>query len=147
MSQTAELINFKELVALFLAEIIRTRRTSLGRAAEIANRVVRNLPQIRNEEDALAMLTDIEQDFGEVENLKQALHFGYKDSDIKVYEKEIKDYASEVLKDSMENSTGFLQEASMPGTTIQQLCLKYPDFCEFLLSVSGKSQVFRQVSK
>jgi hypothetical protein len=120
------------LVALFLAEAIRSRRTSLPRAAEISQRVVANMAKMNSEDQALAMLTDIEKDFEEVSTLKQALHFGYEPSDVKVYQSEIKEYAAKVFIKDMNLSTLFLQDSAMPGMTIQQLCLKYPDFCNFL---------------
>lgn len=129
MEQT---LNLNQLIALFLAEAIRTRRTSLGRAAEISQRVVSRLPSLQSEEGALSMLTEIEKDFEEVSVLKQALHFGYQISDIKVYEAEIKDYASKILAKDINSSNTFLQDAARPGMSIQQLCLKYPEFCDYL---------------
>ena len=87
------------------------------------------------------MLTDLERDFEEVSVLKQALHFGYNPSDPKVFEAEIKDYASKIFTKDIVASNVFLQDASKPGATIQQLCLKYPDFCEYLQSSSEKMRL------
>lgn len=123
---------FGQLVALFLAEIIRSRRTSLRRAAEIAYRFVSLVPSLSSETEALEMLTAIEREFEEVAALKQALHFGYNDSDIKVYEKEIKEFASMVFVQDMVQSATFLQDAARPEMTIQKLCLRYPQFCGFM---------------
>ena len=130
---------FNNLIALFLAEAVRSRRTSLSRAAEISNRVLARLPQMKSESQVLSELTEIEKDFGEVAALKQALHFGYQASDIKVYEAEIRDYASKIFASDMKRSANFLQDASRPDMSIQQLCLKYPDFCEYLNHSSEKS--------
>ena len=137
--------NFNQLVALFLSEAIRTRRTSLTRAAEISQRVVSRLPFLRSESGALAMLTDIEKDFEEISVLKKALHFGYEASDIKVYEKEIKDYASEIFVRDIPASSQFLQDASDKQMTIQQLCLKYPGFCDYLQRQPEQSSYFGRI--
>jgi len=130
---------FAELIALFLAEVIRSRRTSLRRAAEISRHVVLEIKGINGEEDALRMLTNIEKDFEEVATLKQALHFGYGKSSIKVFEGEIKEYASRVFVTDMVMSSEFLQDAAKSGMTIQELCLKYPEFCNFVYTASDKA--------
>lgn len=130
---------------MFLAEIIRSRRTSLARAAEISQRVVRMLPAVRSESQTLSMLTDIEKEFEEIAALKQALHFGYSASDVKVYEKEIKEFASDVFLKDMAFSVSFLKDAAKTGISIQQLCLKYPQFCNFLFDNSDKSSLLTEL--
>ncbi len=141
MQAQAQALNLNELVALFLAETIRSRRTSLARAAEISQEVLNHLPSLKSEDQMLSVLTDIEKDFQEVTALKQALHFGYHSSDIKVYESEIKDFASKIFSTNMKKSAGFLADAALPGMTIQQLCLEYPDFCQYLAKNSDKSSL------
>lgn len=146
MQAQAQALNLNELVALFLAETIRSRRTSLGRAAEISQQVIDHLPSLKSENETLAVLTEIEKDFQEVSALKQALHFGYQTSDIKVYEPEIRDYASNVFTSDMQKSAAFLTDAAKPGMTIQQLCLQYPDFCQHLAKSSNKSSMIGNLS-
>ena len=139
MESSSTTQNFNNLVALFLAEAIRSRRTSLSRAAEISQRVIAGLPNLDSESRALEALTEVEKDFQEISTLKQALHFGYEPSEIRVYESEIKDFASKIFTKNINLSAAFLQDAAKPGTTIQQLCIKYPDFCDFLLSCPDKA--------
>lgn len=134
------------LVALFLAEAIRSRRTSLSRAAEISHRVVSNINQLTSEGQALSLLTEIEKDFREVSSLKQALHFGYKLSDVKIYEAEIKDYVAKTFTRDIAASNSFLQDAASQGMTISALCLKYPDFCQYLLACPEKGQMLEQLN-
>lgn len=119
---------------MFLAEVIRSRRTSLSRAAEISDRVIQLLPQMKTESQALSLLTDVEKDFEEMVVLKQALHFGYRDTDIHVYEQDIKEYAARIFTQDMALSVAFLQDASKPDMDIQKLCFKYPDFCQYLVN-------------
>ncbi len=139
MEQT-QTLNLYELVALFLAEAVRSRRTSLARAAEISKRVISFLPKLKTENETLAALTEIEKDFEEITALKQALHFGYNPSDTKIFEAEIKEYASKFFLQDLTLSSDFLEDASKPGMTIQRLCLKYPDFCNYLLANSEKAK-------
>lgn len=133
--------NFSKLVAMFLSEIIRSRRTSIVRAAEISELVVENMNKISSETEALNLLTEIERDFEEVINLKQVLHFGYNETDIKVYEKEIKEFAAEIFVKDMVLSTNFLHDAATEGVTIQKLALKYPEFCRYMLCASDKGRL------
>jgi hypothetical protein len=130
--------SFYHLVALFLSEIIRSRRVSLRRGAEIAQSVVDRLSFIHSEEEALMMITDIEKEFEEVVILKQALQFGFEKNDTKVFENEIKDFASKIFLSDMAESAEFLHYASKEKITIQELCLRYPAFCVFLNSCANK---------
>jgi len=136
---------FYDLVALFLAEALRSRRMSLGRAAEISRRVVSGIGTLNSEGQALELLTNIEREFEEVTSLKQALHFGYRLSDVKIYETEIRDYASKIFARDMNLSNAFLQDAARPDASIQQLCLKYPEFCQYLCSFSDKAELLPQL--
>lgn len=132
---------FRQMVAMFLAEIIRSRRISLRRAAEISGEVIALLPQVHTEKDVLGLLTEVEKDFEEIVVLKQALHFGYNETDIKIYEHDIKEFAAEIFTKDMPLSVGFLQDASRPSMDIVKLCLKYPDFCQFLLKDPKKIEL------
>lgn len=132
---------FSRLVALFLGEVLRSRHTTLPRAAEISRRVVSQIEGLSSEPEVLSLVTELEREFGEVLVLKQALHFGYQDSDVKVYEREIKEYAAELFKRDAVTSSLFLELAAGHGTTIQELCVKYPDFCQYLLNVPEKGEL------
>lgn len=130
---------FKQLVVMFLAEVTRSRRTSLSRVAEISDRVIQLLPQMKTETETLSLLTDVEKEFEEMVVLKQALHFGYQETAIQVYEHDIKEYAARIFTQDMALSVAFLQDASRPGMDIQRLCLKYPDFCQYLVDDPNNS--------
>jgi hypothetical protein len=131
-------IRFSNLVALFLSEVIRSRRTTVMRAAEISRRVVDRLQNLTTEEQALKLVTDLEREFEEVSSLKMALHFNYQASDVKVYEKEIKEFAAQFFALDMAFSVSFLNDAS-EAKSVQELCLRYPNFCSFLLSDPQKA--------
>jgi|GEM_PF-1292779 len=131
----------KNLVSLFLAELLRSRRASLSRAAEVASHVVQKLSTLRSEDDALTLLGTLEHEFAEVIALKQALHFGYREEDIRVYEREIREYAATIFGTDMVLSSSFLKDAAEPAASIQTLCLKYPDFCQYLIASSEKGRM------
>ncbi len=126
---------------MFISEILRSRRTSIRRAAEISDWVFRHLDEITSEERALKTLSDIEKDFEEVMVLTQALHFGRDVKDVEVYEKEIKNYAAELFAKDMAKSAAFLREAARPETDMRQLCIKYPDFCFYVRKIPEKSGI------
>ncbi len=132
MSETLE--GFNQIVALFLSEVLRSRKTSIKRAAEISSRLTEGLLKVQTEPEVLGLLTAMEKDFEELSTLKEALHFGIKESDLRIYEHEIKEYAAELSKADLVRSAKFLQDAARKNNTIQQLCLQYPDFCRLLMS-------------
>lgn len=134
----------RNLISLFLCELLRSRKISLSRAAEVAYGVIEKLSEITNESEALSFLGSLEKDYEEVLALKQALHFGYKEEDVHVYEKEIREYAASLFDSNMVVSSSFLHDAADPRATIQTLCLKYPDFCTYLIASSDKGDVFKK---
>ena len=50
---------FKQMVAMFLAEVIRSRRISLRRAADISGEVIALLPQVKSEKDVFLKIRNI----------------------------------------------------------------------------------------
>jgi hypothetical protein len=133
--------SFSQLVALFLSEILRSRKTSLKRIAEIASLVVEKMKNQNSETEVLKIITDIQKDFEEVSILKQTLHFGYGKLEAAAFEREIKEYASLVFSYNLAESAEFLQEASKGNANIQELCLKYPKFCSYLVKNSEKGDI------
>jgi len=141
MTQALTHNNFVQLVAYFLAEVIRSRRTSLRRAAEISQRVIDHIQELVSEDQALAWVTNIEKEFEEISSLKMALHFNYQASEVEVYEKEIKEFASGLFEQDLALSASFLKDASSVDNSIQQLCIKYPGFCEYLMKKTDKAEL------
>ncbi len=119
---------YSRLAAVFLSEIIRSRRISLARAAEISEAVNSAMQNMKSEEELLSYLTGIEKDFEEVRGLKEVLNFGLRQPETKIYEREIKEYAAELFKNDMVASSIFLQDAAKSSMTMQELCLRYPEF-------------------
>jgi len=137
--------NNNTLVALFLSEILRSRRTTVQRAAEISSQVLRVMHKVKNETELLNMLGNLETEFEEVGTLKQALHFGVSYSELKLFEPFVRQYAAELFKKDMEASTAFLKDAAAKDASIQQLCIKYPAFCQFLTSNPEVAAITRRV--
>ncbi len=136
---------FQQLVAAFLAEVLRSRHTTVTRAAEISRRVVAELEGLQGEPAALAFVSELERQFEEVTSLKQALHFGYGPADVRVYERELKDFAADLASRDPAGAARFLEDAASRGATVQDICLRYPDFCTFLLTSSDKADVLARL--
>jgi hypothetical protein len=143
--ETAEQNNFVQLVAFFLAEIIRSRRTSIRRAAEISELIIRNMSSLVSESAALNWIEEIEHDFEELTNLRQALRFNYDASSIQVYEKEIREFAAALFQQDMAKSASFLKDAAKANNTIQELCIQYPEFCSFLITKTDKAPLLAEL--
>lgn len=69
------------------------------------------------------------------------MHFGTYTSDIKIFEQEIKEYASRIFQKDISQSSAFLQDAASQDSSIEKLCLKYPDFCQYLVDYSDKAEL------
>jgi hypothetical protein len=106
---------------------------------------VEALPSLKSEEQALAFLSRIERDFEEVDTLKHALCFRYCDADIELYEKEIKEFSASLFERDMVMSASFLQDAVSPDMDIQKLCIKYPEFCQYLLLSTEKTPLLKRL--
>ena len=128
-----------------MSEIIRSRRTTITRAAEISSLVLNKMDEIQSEKELLVLLNNLEKEFEEVLALKEALHFGHSSSDVKIYDKEIRQYAADHFIHDAAGSAAFLQVAGSPGLSIQELCLKYPEFCHYLLYNSDKSNMLNKL--
>src|SRR3989338_4150956 len=82
---------YAKSVCYFLAEQLRTRRISLTRAAEIAQKMVANIRLIDREEDFLTLIKSLSGDFEELVQLEDrvsmSMHVGKrKELEIKVLE-------------------------------------------------------------
>lgn len=119
---------------MFFSEVIRSRKITIARAAELSGAIIDAYKTVQDETQLLEVLSELEKDFDEVFMLKEALQFGQTLSETKIYEKEIREYAADLFARDMVLSAAFLQDARQPGATIQQLCLKYPYFSNFLAS-------------
>ena len=102
--------------------------------------VLQNMGKIQTEEQLLQLLNQLEHDFEEVTALKDVLHFGHDNGEIKIYDHEIREFAANNFPHDAVSAAAFLQEAAQSGMVIQTLCLKYPDFCHFLIYNSDKSE-------
>lgn len=137
--------NYVKLIAFFLSEIVRSRRTSIRRAAEISQSVINNMDVFTSEELVLTWVTRLEKDFEEIGDYKKALHFNFDSSSISVYEDEVKQFAAWLFENDMARSAQFLKDASDRQVNIQQLCIKHPDFCDYLLQHTDKGVILQNL--
>jgi hypothetical protein len=135
----------KTIVSLFLSEIIRSRKITIPRAAEISSQVLKAMEQLRDDEtEMLRLLDQLEKDFQEVAALKQTLRVGKGDLDVRVYDEEIREYSAELFKTNMVASAAFLRDAAR-SDSIDKVCAVYPDFCNFLIEKTDKAEIVKKL--
>lgn len=123
---------FAYMVCLFLAEGMRTRKISLKRAGEIAEKVLANINLIDTEEDFLKLIKELSKDFEELlmlENkvLKQRSLDMKRDMEVKVRE-----FSIQVLPTNPKLALLILEKAAENDASLESLAQTFPEFAEYL---------------
>ncbi|MBI4050036.1 MAG: hypothetical protein HY398_01145 [Candidatus Doudnabacteria bacterium] len=119
-------------VCLFLAEMLRTRRATLKRCAEIAASVVDKLDMIRTEVEFLSAVRQMESDFQELTHLESDLTFRYQVAERQKMEELVREFAIANLPGDPERAVVIMEESLKAGSTLEGLQKKFPDFNEFV---------------
>lgn len=119
-------------MCLFLAEMLRTRRVSLRRGADIAAAIVVKLDQIQSEAEFLQLVKQLEYEFQELQHLEQDLTFYHKVSQREKLEKLVREFAIQNLPDDPHRAVALMEEALLPGVELSELTKNFPDFGEFV---------------
>lgn len=119
-------------VCLFLAEMLRTRNTSLERSAEIAAAVVEKLPTIESEAEFLEIVRTMEADFQELKVLEEDLAFHHQADARQKMEQLVREFAIGSLPGDPERAVVIMEESLKPGSTLASLREKFADFNEFV---------------
>jgi hypothetical protein len=92
------------------------------------------MEQLRDDEgEMLDLLRQLEKDFQEAVALKQTLHVGHNGNEVRIFDKEIREYAANLFKTNMVVSAAFLRDAA-DSVSMGQLCRQYPEFHQFLVA-------------
>lgn len=118
-------------VAFFLSELIRTRKTSLRRAADIASRVVIHLNLIDTEQDFLRLIKELTADFEELNKLQERIYISIKVDERKDLEKKVREFAVTTILSDVSLASQILQAASLEDVRINDLFEKFPQFYEW----------------
>jgi hypothetical protein len=123
-------------VALFLAELLRTRRISLDRAAEISQRVVENLNLIDTENHFLEFVKHLAKDFQELFPLEDRINLRIRTKSRSELEKQVEAYATHIMSKDLDQSLAILQEAAKEDLKLIEFYAKFPDFKLYIESIN-----------
>ena len=121
-------------VALFLAELLRTRKTNLIRAAEIAQKVVNNINLIDTEHDFLRLIKELSADFEELNKLEPLISFNVHRNERREIEIKVRQFVVSIVSSDMGQALAILQEAIKDDSLLEDLCQKFPQFNQFIQS-------------
>ena len=123
---------YAKSVALFLAELLRTRKISISRASEIAGRVVNNINLIDTEEDFLKLIKELMSDFDELDHLHKLVTEKIQISKRVNLENRVREFASQTIITDLTLAANILSDAVSYNCTLEALCAKYPSFKQFM---------------
>lgn len=132
----SELLSNKEdyakMVCLFLAELLRTHKISLNRAAEIAQKVVENINLINNEKDFLGLISELNKDFEELFRLEDRVFFHIAVDERKQMESQVRSFVIQIISDDPKMALDIMMEAIKEESKLETLSVKFPKFNDFL---------------
>lgn len=123
---------YAKSVCLFLAELLRTHKISLGRAAEIAQKVVDNINLIDSEHDFLRLIKELSSDFDELFGLQERIQMNIHVTVRKELENKVREFVIFILPQNSNLALAVLQEAIKDNVRTQDLCDKFYEFKEFI---------------
>ena len=133
MPNQAKQNEYARAVSLFLAESLRTHRTSLARAAEIAQKVLQNINLIDTEAQFLDFVKVLSSDFEELHHLGEVFHMHMKVSERQYLEQKVRLFVIQVISSNMSLAASVLDEAIKDDVSLDALTAKFPDFKEFMV--------------
>ena len=119
-------------ISLFLAELLRTRKIGLERAAEIAQKVVENINLIDSEHNFLQFVKELTLDFDELFPFEERVHLRVHTGQRRDLERKVRGYAVHIMSQDMNEALAILQEAIKDEIQLPDLCVKFPQFKQFV---------------
>jgi signal transduction histidine kinase len=123
---------YAQMVCLFLAEALRTRRISLQRAAEIAEKFLQNLSLLDTENDFLSLIKELAKDFDELDVLESRVAKSKETTEKRRLESLVKEFVIGILATDVKMAMSILQDASTDNAKLSDLGAKYPAFKNYL---------------
>lgn len=123
---------YAKSVCLFLAELLRTRKISLQRAAEIAQKVVDHVNLLDTEADFLKLIKELTYDFEELFKLEQRVMMHMETSKRLELENRVREFVIGVMGYDPNLALSVLQAAISEQTDMTNMCAKFPQFKEFI---------------
>lgn len=116
----------------FLAELLRTRKISLKRAAEIGQKLIDHINLIDTEQDFLKLVKELSADFEELNTLEDRVQMSIVISERKSLEHKVLDFVAFILPQDAQSAQAILQEAVKEDARLEDLCGKFPQFSQFI---------------
>ncbi|OGE87678.1 MAG: hypothetical protein A3J07_03110 [Candidatus Doudnabacteria bacterium RIFCSPLOWO2_02_FULL_49_13] len=132
MDQSSKKEEYAKQICLFLAELLRTRKISLKRAAEIAERVIQNINLIDSEAQFLGLIKELTSDFQELFNLNGRISFRIDVNKRLLMENQVREFVVSFLARDVKLALAVLEEAVKENAGVDNLYLKFPQFEEFI---------------
>ena len=123
---------YAKAISLFLAELLRTRKIRLVRAAEIAQKVVDNVNLIDTEEQFLKFSKVLSADFQELFHLPEKISFDIELRERRYFEDNVRAFAIHSLGQDIKLTSDILDAAIQDGSNVNSLCEKFPQFKKFM---------------
>ena len=123
---------YAKSICYFLAELLRTRRISLERAADISQKMIDNINLLDSEHDFLQLTKTLAQDFEELIYLKERISLDIGVLKRKDLEDKVRQFVVNVLPNDTTLALNILEEAIKSDIELSELGKKFPEFGQFL---------------
>jgi hypothetical protein len=123
---------YAKMVCLFLAEGLRTRRISLRRSGEIAEKILQNINLVDTESDFLSLVKELSKDFEELTVLESKIARTKELNEKKWVEAKVREFAIHSLPADSQSALSILQDAADGNSDLTKLQEKYPAFKNYL---------------
>ncbi|OGE79758.1 MAG: hypothetical protein A2660_02080 [Candidatus Doudnabacteria bacterium RIFCSPHIGHO2_01_FULL_45_18] len=124
--------DFAKAVSLFLAEMLRTRSITLRRAADIAEQVINNINLIEGEADFLRLIKDLSRDFEELHQLSGRIQMNGRSRQRQDLEQQVREFVITTMSADLKLASDVLQAAVGQDLVLDNLCLQFPQFKQFV---------------
>ncbi len=125
---------YAQSVCYFLAELLRTHKVALNRAAEISQKVLDNINLIDSEQQFLKFIKELSLDFEELMGLSERINMHIQVDERTNLEAWVRQFVIAVLPADLNQASEVLQEAVKSTCEINSLCGKFPQFKQFIES-------------
>lgn len=133
MDSSTQKDKYAKAVCYFLAELLRTRKITLTRSAEIAQKVVDHINLIDSEADFLRLIKEMTSDFEELFQLTERIQTTIKVDTRKDLEAGVREFVIRMLPQDTKLALEVLLAAIQENTKVDDLCARFPQFKDFLI--------------
>jgi hypothetical protein len=123
---------YAKIVCLFLAELLRTRKITLMRAAEVCQKVTDNINLVDSEVHFLSLVKQLSADFEELTHLQTLANLHVQMSQRTDLEEKVRAFVISTLVQDPHQALEILQEAVKADIHLNDLVQRFPQFQQFI---------------